>query len=552
MSDYTIYPELVDEVSILNDDKIRTPIHRISLVEESDFSLFNNPSSVYMDETSKIKYILNKVALNEETEESVVITLIDSDYPERTFDIDIQIHHLNSAFLISQMLKAPMFIIAPSDDTLAALGDGPFTKKEIHVTVEAPVRKTPEFSRISKAIFELSKQSTPVLPQVMVSSAIVDEVRGDILETVLGLMDGKPESLVKAYSFIEPLTRINSMDIESSDEVSDEDKKALVMKDMLLKLEHSTHPISISHLFSETENARQYIRDIEEFESIANASEIDLNFGKELDKGKVITPESSDEDVIAYINSPIELKFMPEKIQTLMMGVEIDYFWDFKWHSALEENVNFKELRSAGDFFVSMLLVISVRMARLKELYDMSGNADLSPIANLTNGLTQQGENFSWIVKQGVNLLAKGNDDILLGLLTITPDSENASGLNGPATLLMHAIGHAAIELEMPLHVLEANLKAEPRISDFVSKVFDLKEKVPAELISSDEDLCFIKAFVFSYMQESGTITEDYAKEILSAVKTLSEMTVMRVSDSSINSEEWNNTMKEFYTKFLR
>jgi hypothetical protein len=505
-----------------------------------------------MDEKSKIKYILTQAKLNSETEDSVAITLVDSDFPDRTFDIDIQVHHLNSAFLISQMLKAPMFIIAPSDDSLASLGDGPFTKKDIHVTVEAPVRKTPEFSRISKAIFELSKQSTPILPQVTVSTDMVNEVRGDLIQTIIGLMNGSPAALVEAYSFIEPLNRINQIELEDSEVLSDEDKKSLVLKDMLLKLENSTHPITISHLFSESENARQYIRDIEEFESIANASKIDLNFGKELDKGDVINPDSSDEDVVAYINSPIELKFMPDNIQTLMMGVDIDYFWDFKWHSAVEEVVDFKKMRSAGEFFVSMLLVISVRMARLKELYDMSGNSDLSPIANLTNGLTQQGENFSWIVKQGLTLLEKGNDEVLMGLLTITPDSENASGLNGPATLLMHAIGHAALELELPLSVIEANLKDEPRVTDFVNKVFELQEKVPPELITADEDLCFIKSFVFAYMQESGTITEDYAKEMLNTVKILSEMTVMRVSDSSMNTEEWNNTMKEFYAKFLR
>jgi hypothetical protein len=550
LSEYVFYPEGIDEVSILNDERVKTPIHRISLMEESDTPIFNNDTHSYDDENCKIGYTITGIKDNPDDEETIIISLADVDFPDRTFEIAIQIHQVNAAFLISQMLKTPMFMIAPSDDVIASLGFGPFEKEEVKVIVEAPVRRTPEFTKISKKIFELSKHDAPPVPSLSVPPQIVNKVRGEIMDMILGLVNGNPESLQLAYSYIPILDKTVSMDLSKKDELSPEDVEAIVMKDMLLKLEDTTHPISMSHMFSETRNSREYTRDIEEFESIINDSGMSLDI-KEMHTPTSITHDSADEDVVAYINAPIDLNYMPDKIQGLMMNVELSDFWNFKWHSALEETVKFEELPSAGEFFISMTLVIAIRLARLNELYLISKNPDLSPLANLTNGLTQQGESFTWVVKEAVRLLSEDKSAALIGLLTIPPDLA-IGNLNGPSTLLLHGIAHSIMDLELPRSAIESALSNEPNIVAFANKVFEAKSVVPELVQALEEDLCFIKGVVVGFLQDGVIITPEYADEMIRAVQTLAEMTLIKNTDFAVNTPEWNAGMQDFYGKLLR
>lgn len=553
MSDYTLYPENVDEVSILNDERIKTPIHRICLEEDSEHNIFNNDIKAYNDEGSRLTYVLNDIKLNEEEEESVIITISDSDYPDRVFEIDIQIHQVNSAFLISQMLKTPMFMIAPSDDVIASMSVGPFEKEEVKVTIEAPIRKTPEFTRISKKITQLSKHNEDAMPQLTVSNELVDEVRGQIIDVVTGLIKGDPKSLLLAYSFINPLNRTNDIDLKAKEDLTEEDKKALVMKDLLLKLEHSTHPISMSHLFSDAKDAREYTKDIEEFEAIISNSKISPKMLKGFDdSGFNITEDSSDEDVIAYINSPIQLKYIPAPLQTLLIDCDINYLWSFKWHSALEENVNFKELNPVGEFFVSILLVVAIRMARLSELYNISGNPDLSPMANMANGLTQNGEAFTWVVREAVRLLKDDKSEAIMDLLTIPPDL-NIGRVSGPVSIILHGIAHAALELDMPESSVLSSLDGEGSIASFLQKMYEIRGTMPDVINTlNDENTCFIRGLVFGYLQDGVTVTKDYAAEMIRSVQILAELTIMRKISSPMSSPEWKEAEKEFYSKLLR
>lgn len=544
-----IYPENVDQVSVLNDDNVQTPIHRIALNEDSTFSIFTFGEKQYGDD-NVIHYMLIDIEPNEEEPGTVVMTIVNVDNPDVTFKIDIQIHYLNSAFLISQMLKTAMFMVTPSDDHIASLSFGPFEKDEIKVYIDAPVRKTVEFSKISKKILEMSKAPTAPRTQVSVSSEMVDEVRREIIDIITGLVKGDPKSVEQAYAHIADLDATATIDLANNESLTDNNKKALIMKDMLLKLEQSSHPIAMSHMFSNTEDPREYTKDIEEFEAILDTSNIPTDFN--IENLQDITLESSDEDVIAYLNSPIELKYMPKDIQALMMGVEIDYFWNFKWHSALEEQVVFSELRSTGEFFISLLFVISIRMARLRELYRLSGNPDLSPMANLATGLTQQGESFEWVLRDSLSLIQQDKNDAIIDLLTIPPD-QSIGKVSGPVSMILHALAHTAIDLDIPASAIDAALSNEPNMAQFLNRTLDIKSSLPDFIVSiKDESACFIKGVVFAYLQEGITVTKEYADEMIRAVKILAELTLLKTTSASMNSPEWKEGITKFYDDFLR
>lgn len=550
--DEIIFPDNIDEASVLSEDMIKTPMHRITLPYESDFALFNNSKTSY-DSDGKISYILSDVEQSEEEPDNVIMTIVDIDNPDRKFYIEALIQYVNSAFLLSQMVKMPMFFIVPSDDIVGSMGYGPYSQKEIKVIVESPARKTLEFNRIAKILFNLSKHdSSKVINKIYVSPDIVDDVRYNLVDTILGLINGRPESLMKAYSYLNILDKTNDIEGLNNDELNDDDRFALVMKDMLLKLEHDTHPIALASLLKEENTAERnsFIRDIESFENIISNVKFSKKFTKDASPSVVLNEGSSEEDILAYISSPLSRGDMPGPIQGLLMGCEIDYLWEFNWNTVLEINVDFKSVR-AGDFFVAMLFAVAIRLSRLNEVYKLHLKSRLAPLATMIASLTSDGESFSWIVKNAVESLAYDNDILLSTLLDIPNDLPDRSDINGPAGMLLHNIAHAAMDLTDNIKTVEDALSSNYMVSSFVSKVFELRETLPKEVVNGDESSCFIKAIVLPAISESFISSPDINNEMIESLKILSELNVMKSNESSVNSKEWQEALRNYYIKLF-
>lgn len=543
-----IYPENIDQVSIINND-VKSPLGRISLAEESSEDVFNNPKTKYGEPGSRVTYIITDIVRSLEDSDCVVATIADVDFPDREFKIELLIQYANTAFLLSQMVKTPMFFLVPSDDMVAALGYGPYVKDEIHVVIEAPQRKTPEFNKITKLLFNLSKPTEDETRSVVISGAQIDEVRIELIDIIIGLMEGNPESLMKAYSHAAQLERTNSLDEVDQSELTDSDKYAIVMKDMLLKLEQETHPVYLSTLFHHGADGLRYVSDIEKFESILSDMGWTDESVKELDADIVITEDSSEEDIIAYFSSPINLLHMPAKIGKLLSTSDNEYLWNFQWNTALEEEVNFKELK-AGDFFTAMLFVIAIRLSRLSEVYKATGKSIYSPLAAMITILTAPGEGFMWIVKESVKLLASSKQEALFELLTIPNDVEGRSPYSGPLGIIMHGVAHAAMDSGLSLESLEIALKDSPNIIAFLQIVFEARESLPEQLRNADESACFVKGLVLPNMADN-PLTKEEAQELINAVVIMGEMSAIKNTEYSMHSSQWREYLETFYTELI-
>lgn len=537
-----IYPENIDQVSVLN-DSVKAPLGRISLAEESTSDIFNNPKSTYGSKDSKVTYIVSDIVRSEEDSDCVNIIVTDVDFPDRVFYIEIPIQYANAAFLLSQMVKTPMFFIVPSDDMVASLGYGPYQKSEIHTIIEAPQRKTPEFNKITKLLFNLSKPTEEENRSVVISGEQIDTVRIELIDIILGLIDGKPESLMKAYSHSHALNRTN--EIDANEQVSEEDKYGIVMKDFLLKLEQETHPIYFTTLFRQGTAAFQYVSDIEKFETMLSDMGLTDEFVKELDMQITIDKDTSEEDLIAYYSKPIALNYTPEKIKNILTDIDNQYLWNFNWNTALEEEVNFKEM-NAGDFFIAMLIIIAIRLARLEEMYVAKEKSLFSPLALMITSLTSPGEDFMWIVRESVKLLTHDKQETLYELLTIPNDVEGRSPYSGPLGIIMHGIAHAALDSGLNLDSLSLALKDMPNVVAFISLVMETYESLPEQIKEAGEVACFIKGLILPNMGDE-PLTKDEAKEIIDAVMVMAEMNVMKNTEASMNSPQWYDALETFY-----
>lgn len=545
----TIYPENIDQVSVINEG-VKVPATRISLAEESMDDFFNNPKFSYGDEKGTLSYIITGLRQSEDDDDSIIITAVDMDYPDRIFDMEVPVQYLNSSFLLSQLVKAPMFFVVPSDDLVASLGFGPFFKEEVKVTIEAPARKTPEFQKITKLLFNLSKPSERQNKTVLISGVQVDAARSELIDIILGLIKGKSESVIQAYSHMEKLDRTNFIDETNQNSLTESEKMGIVMKDMLLKLEEQTHPVYLSTLFHTGTEGMKFVQDIEEFESILNAADLDDSFVKELEQEIKITSETSEQDLIAFFSAPIDDTHLPENIKKVISNVKIDYLWEFNWNTALDEHVEFKNLK-AGEFFVSMIFVIATRLARLDEVYRAKQHSLYAPLALMITSLTEQGETFMWVVKETVRLLSKEKMTPLFELLTIPNDTEGRSIWSGPAGLLMHGIAHAAIDSGLPLKSIEMALDKEPEIVSFLEKVFEIKDSLPAELSNADESACFIKGLIIPNLEPELQIDAEYASEIIRSLMILGEMSAIKNTEYSLNSPQWQEYLDGFYDKLV-
>lgn len=545
----TLYPENIDQVSVISEG-VKVPASRISLAEESDNIFFNNPKVSYSEESGVVSYIITDLKQSEEDEDSIVISIADMDFPDREFTMEIPVQYLNASFLLSQLVKMPMFFVVPSDDLVASLGFGPFFKEEIKVTIESPARKTPEFQKITKLLFALSKPSERQSKTVLVSGVQVDAARSEILDIILGLMSGKSESVIQAYSHREKLNRTNFIDESKPNELTEEEKYAIVMKDMLLKLEQETHPVYLSTLFHKGTEGMKFVQDIEQFETILDAADFNEEFVKEFDKPIQITDDTNEQDLIAFFTAPIDLLHTPEKMQQIMMNVDVEYLWTFNWNTALEENVEFKEM-NVGDFLVSMMFVIATRLARLDEVYRAKNQSLYAPVALMITSLTSPGENFIWVVKETVKLLSQEKQKPLFELLTIPNDVDGRSPWSGPAGILLHGVAHAAMDSGLSMESLEMALSKEPEIIDFLKKVYEIKDALPKELAEAGESACFIKGLVLANLDPEIMIDEAYASEIIRSIMIFGEMSAIKNTEYSFNSEQWKEYLSEFYDNLV-
>lgn len=543
-----IYPENIDQVSILN-DAVKSPLGRISLAEESDHAIFHNPKTQYGDKDAKVTYIVSDIIRSEDDPDCVLVLITDVDFPDKQYYIEIPIQYANTAFLLSQMVKTPMFFIVPSDDMVASLGYGPYHKNEIYTVIEAPQRKTTEFNKITKLLFNLSKPTEDENRSVVISGEQIDEVRIELIDIILGLIEGKPESLIKAYSHSAALERTNFIDNNESNELTDEDKYGIVMKDMLLKLEQDSHPMLFTTMFKKSTEALQYVSDIEKFETLLTDMGLTDEFVKDLDSDIVLDANTSEEDLIAYYSKPIAPEFVPQSIKTLMDGVDIDYLYGFNWNTAVEEEVNFKEMR-AGDFFTAMLFVIAIRLSRMEAIYNAKGKSLFSPLALMITSFTAPGEDFMWIVRESVKLLAHDKQDALYELLTIPNDIEGRSPYSGPLGIILHGLAHTVLDIGINFDTLSLALKDSPNVVAFMQLVLETYESLPEEIKQAGETACFIKGLILPNMGDE-PLTNEEAQELINAVMILAEMDTMKKTEASINTPQWHESLEAFYKDII-
>lgn len=543
-----IYPENIDQVSVIN-ESLKTPLARVCLSEDSSDSIFNNPKTSYGNPKHRVSYMVTNIIKSEHDSDSVLLTITDMDFPDREFQIEILIQYANAAFILSQMVKTPMFFLVPSDDVALALGYGPYQKNEIHTIIEAPQRKTPEFNKISKLLFNLSKPSEDEKRTVVISAPQIDEARIELVDVLIGLIDGEPESLIKAYSYLTLLNNVQEVKGKEKTELTDADKHGIILRDFILKLEQETHPIYLSTLFRQGQESVQYVNDIEQFETIMNEAGMDSTFGEVLNSATVITSDSSQEDMVAYFSAPIDVEHIPLPLKKIIMEVDINYLWTFNWNTALEEEVDFDKVK-AGDFFTAMLLVVAIRLARVNEVYRLTGKSVYSPLAIIISSLTSPGEDFMWIVKESVKLLAHEKQHPLFELLTIPNDVEGRSPYSGPLGIILHGLAHEALESGLTMDSLEIALKNSPSVVAFLSIVMETYASLPPQIKEAGESACFIKGLVLPNMGDV-PLTREEAKELIDAVIVMGEMSVIKHTEYSVNSPSWKEYLETFYNEII-
>ena len=363
-------------------------------------------------------------------------------------------------------------------------------------------------------------------------------------------MDGKTESLMKLQSRHALLEKIKGLEDKNNEEITEEEKYAILFKDMLLKLEQDTHPIFFTTLFHNGNEALQYVQDIEQFEAMLNDNGLTDDFIKPLESEEItISSETSEADIISYYSAPINIQNTQGNIKKLVTDFKNPYLWNFNWNTALEEEVDFNTLET-GDFFTAMALAISIRLSRLQKLYTVTDKSIYSPLALMITALTSPGEDFMWIVKGSVKLLAQEQQAPLFELLTIPNDIEGRSPYSGPLGVLLHGVAHAALDSGLTMESLEIALKESPQVIAFLQLVFETKESLPEHLQDAGEVACFIKGLILPNLG-SDSVTDNEVQELINALIIMGEMSAIKNTEYSMHSSQWQEYLEQFYGKIV-
>lgn len=550
------YPEEQNFISTIRAGE-KLPVMRLVVTEDSTDEFFNKKDEPYESATFKKHFKLTTIEEYEGSqtsnplikgiEDSIILTLQNINNDEETIHVDVFLQDFFAAFLLSQTLKTPIFTIIPSND-LTSLQTTTMNMDELKIVVMPPDKRTNEHKTIMKTLSKLTK-NVDETTSLIITSEEIRQVRSEIFTIITSLMEGKNEGLLKVYKYIEKydnllLKNVTKTSLES---LTSEEKKLIFMKEILIRLENETHPISLAGMLTQDEeSALNYIDNALEFEKIMNLNKIEKMNPTVDDTENKTTLESA----AKFLNTGVEET--PEPLKTLINNVKLKHLWKYDWANPLEDTIDFNTLTKPGDFIASLMIAIASRLTKMQKIYDtlQLGQA-AHPTAILISSLTSVGETFRWAAKETLNLAVLGNPNSLQNFIKITTKPDEP--LSGALGMILHGLGHLLLDGKISLQQSEMVLKNQPNIVRFLHDVESAKTAVPAVLTDIvGEAACFIPGLLLPKIGETFVYNETHVEEIIKSFTILAEIAIMGETDAVIGSEEWVEKVNSFTEGFIK
>lgn len=457
----------------------------------------------------------------------------------------------------------------------------PLDHEDVMVTLTFPKDLSPEIRREYNYVLNnshidfiegLSKEEiSNIAPKIrlVVEKAESLTLRADLIEVVLGLVEGNEDALVKLYEYAEHVDSAKNA-LEKNALLNDDEREAVII------FEYMAHVVS----FLSPENL---VRNLQEIEKISGTEikeeasdshpEIEGLFSDDFTSSlnEIITeyrqdnPDTVDIDEDSTYEERAEYLTLASNLIPLMGGlvklsdrINVDLFYSVDWN---RNDVTEEEYVTRGEYLILLGLLAVQRIHMFAKSIDVNDEVqEIKSLAlSLTNeALTQDKDIELWFLQEALNRAAKEDTDLLLQFLIMAlVETATEYQMYGPFGQIMHWFGHSIVEGDNTKNEMLKAFSHLPIIQAFVEHLFDDYEEFKNSDVDEDDEeaeasACFATEACLDLPFSDEEPNIDMAKQAIKALIIFAELSLRKDDDSIVKgTPEWEETLKTYLGRML-
>jgi hypothetical protein len=392
-------------------------------------------------------------------------------------------------------------------------------------------------------------------------------IRGDVIEMLLGLVEGSEDALIQLYEYAEHVDSAK-IALDKNALLNDDERKAVVILEYIAYVSSFLSPENLIRNIDEIEKATAANKDEPEevkadlddlfsgdFQSSLNG--ILTEFRQENPDTVTLTEDSTYDERVEYLSMASNMVPLMGGLVKLSDRINVDLYYSVDWN---RDDVTEDEYVTRGEYLILLALLSVQRMHMFGKSIDVTEEVqEMKSLALslMTEALTQDSDIELWFLKEALYRAGKDNLDPLNQFLIMSlVETPREFQQHGPFGQIMHWLAHIMVEEE---HKREEILKAFaklPIMTEFVETLYDEADAMTDNDEEEDEEgegvPCFATEACLNLPFLDGEPNLDLAKEATEALVRFAEL-CLRKDDPEIKkgTPEWEEAMGVYLNRVL-
>jgi hypothetical protein len=398
------------------------------------------------------------------------------------------------------------------------------------------------------------------------------KLRGDVIDTFLGLVEGNEDALVRLYEYAEQVDSAKQA-LDKNALLSDDEREAVIIFEYMAKVVDFLNPENLVRNINEIEKivspddskeavesdeAGLDIQDLfgDDFQS--SLDEIITGFRQENPDTVTLTEDSTYEERAEYLQLPSNVIPLMGGLIDLSDRLNVDYYYSIDWN---RNEITEEEYGTRGEFLIAIAMLAVQRIHMFGKSIDVTDEVQQMKSLALsltTEALTQDKDIELWFLKESLYRAAKNDTDALFQFFIMCQvETATEFQIHGPFGQIMHWFSHVMVEED---HTREEMLKAFaklPIITEFVETLYDDADEMEEEEDDEEEvGEALVSCFATNACQHlpfiDGEPNLDLAKEATQALVIFAEL-CLRKDDPAIKkgTPEWEEALGIYLNRVL-
>lgn len=423
----------------------------------------------------------------------------------------------------------------------------------------------------------LSKEElSEIAPKIrlVVDAVEANALRGDLIEMILGLVEGNEDALVRLYEYAEQVDSAK-VSLDKNALLNEDEREAVIIFEYMAKISDFLYPENLVRNIDEIEKsmAPKEVKETKEPEEAnlamedlfsddfqSSLDEIITGFRQENPDTVTITEDSTYEERVEYLSLPSNVVPLMGGLIELSDRMNVDFYYSIDWN---RDNVTEDEYGTRGEFMIAIAMLAVQRIHMFAKSIDvLEGVQQMKSLALSlsTEALTQDQDISLWFLKESLNRAAKNDTDALNQFLIMSLiETPKEYQLHSPFGQIMHWFGHIMVDEE---HTREEMLKAYaklPIITEFVETLYDDADEMAEEEEDDEDDesevpggICYVNNACLDLPYLDGEPNLDLAQQATNALVIFAEL-CLRKDDPEIikGTPEWEEALSIYLKRVL-